>query len=181
MVKRGAPWRRSLIKWAVIGAAVLVALILLIETTQFLIERKLVRDTLMSAGLGERIEDARVTVDSCTTVGVTKHARRGGTYYDSQTDCEVTIYVPAKAPYRQVEKSLVRIRLQDDARETLGAGRLLGKLGTRWSSGALLGMWLETPNAFILLSAGLFGIGAFGAWRWRRWWWHDRFRHRRRF
>lgn len=98
------------------------------------------RDTLLSLGVGEHIEDARITVDSCTTTGVRRQARSGGSYYDSQTDCKVTIYVPARAPYRQVEKSPARVRLQDDAQETLGAGRLLGKLGTRWTGSAVLGM-----------------------------------------
>jgi|CXWL01.1.fsa_nt_gi hypothetical protein len=181
MVKPIAPWRRNLVKWLIGGFAFLVALGFLLETGEFLITRKLIRDTLLSWGVGEMIDDARVTVDSCTTVGHTVSPRRGASYVVYDMDCEVTIYVPASGRPRAVDRSQVRLREREHIGQVLGAGRLMGTLGTRWSGEALWGMWLKVPNAFTLAMTASIGLVILVAWRWRRWWWHDRFRRRKRF
>ena len=75
----------------------------------------------------------------------------------------------------------MRLREREHTEQVLGAGRLMGTLGTRWSSEALWGMWLKVPNAFTLAMTASIGLVILVAWRWRRWWWHDRFRRRKRF
>ncbi len=171
--------RRIVARRIALGLLGACALVFLAQTGEFLVTRKLVRDTLLSLGLGAPIEDALVTVDSCTTTG--RAPRRGGMFVLRETDCDVTIRVPATAPHRRIERAQVRLRDQRDGETVLGAGELLGRLGARWPGATLARLWLEVPNIFFVIALGPLGLIYLAVWRWRRWRRHDRFRRRRRF